>query len=58
MLNKTIEIKKRMDLLWQEEKMLEELPMPPAQNLVRDALSDKTSEFQSAEELQSFIHRY
>ena len=47
-----------MDILREEEKMLADLPMPPAQALHQDGLSEETLDIQSAEDLDSFIKRY
>ena len=55
---KKMEIRKKMDILREEEKMLADLPMPPAQVLHQDGLSEETLDIQSAENLDSFIKRY
>ena len=55
---KKMEIRKKMDILREEEKMLADLPMPPAQDLHQDGLSDKTLDIQSLEDLDYFIKRY
>ena len=55
---KKMEIRKKMDILREEEKMLADLPMPPAQALHQDGLSEETLDIQSAEDLDSFIKRY
>ena len=40
---KKMEMRKRSEILREEEKMLVDLPMPPSQHLDQDALSDDTS---------------
>ena len=52
-----MEMRKRSEILRQEEKMLVDLPMPPSQHLDQDALSDDTSYTKSDADLDSFIKR-